>query len=182
MMFSKFFLLSGIALAISTTAHAQSALDLGTTISPTCTAFSLTTNTVNLGTISDPNSPGALNAAAVNKPLSGTTPSITCNGGGTTLSIDANPLTGPVLPSGSAAFFSNIVNYTATINKSGSGDFVQSIASTGISNASSAASATSATIGLVAGNFSIELSGAAAAGTLVAGGYTGTVTIALTPG
>jgi hypothetical protein len=167
---------------VSTHAMAQSALDLGSTISPTCTAFSLTTNTVNLGTISDPSSPGALNAAAVNIALSGTTPSITCNGGGTTLSIDANPLTGPALPSGAATFFSNTVNYTATINKAGGSDFVQTLAPTGISNASSSPSATSSTVGLVAGNFSIALSGAATGAPLIAGGYTGTVTIALTPG
>jgi hypothetical protein len=163
-------------------ASAQSALNMNSKITPSCTAFSAASNSINLGNISDPASPGALKSAAVNVALTSTTPSITCNGGGTTLSIDANPLTGPALPVGVPSTFSNIVNYTATINKSGAGAFVQAIAPTGIANQTTDPSATSSTIGLVASNFSIALSNAAAGGILIAGDYSGTVTIALTPG
>jgi hypothetical protein len=171
-----------LALIATGPACAQSALNMSSNISPTCTALSLVGSPKDLGVISDPSSPGALNVAAVNVALTSTTSSITCNGGGTTLSIDANPLTGPALPSGAPSTFSNIVNYTATINKSGAGAFVQTIAASGIANQTTDANPTSSTIGLVASNFSIALSNAAAGGVLIAGGYNGTVTIALTPG
>ena len=174
--------MSLVALAIGGAVQAQSALDMSSNISPTCTVFSLTSSAVNLGNISDPSSPGALNAAAVNVALSSTTPSITCNGGGTTLSIDANPLTGPALPTGAPSAFSNLVHFKATINKSGTGAFVQTLPSAGIANVSSDTNASSATVGLIASNFSIGLSEAAAAGILIAGGYNGTVKITLTPG
>jgi hypothetical protein len=175
-------ILAALVLVMSGTAQAQSALNVNGTISATCSALTLANSTVNLGVISDPSSPGALNPAAVNVALSSTTPSITCNGGGTTLSIDANPLTGPALPLGVPSTFSNLVNYTATINKSGAGAFVQSLPASGIANSTTDSAATSSTIGLVASNFSIALSDAAAAGILISGGYSGTVTIALTPG
>jgi hypothetical protein len=174
---------STCALLIAGATQAQSALNMNGNISATCTALSLSATSINLGTISDPTNPGTLNASAVNGANVSATPSITCNGGGTTLSIDANPLTGPALPtSAGSAGFSNLVNYTATINKSGASAFVQSIPSAGIANQTTAASASSATVGLIASEFSIALSGAAAAGVLIAGGYSGTVIIALTPG
>jgi hypothetical protein len=177
-----FVLAGSFAFGLAGAAQAQTALNMNGTITATCTAVSLANPTINLGNISDPISPGALNAAAVNIPLTSTTPSITCNGGGTTLSINANPLTGPALPTGVPSTFSNLVNYTATINKSGAGAFVQTIAPTGIANQTTDPSATSSTIGLVASNFSIALSNAAAGGILIAGDYSGTLTIALTPG
>jgi hypothetical protein len=174
-------LLGAIALSITGTAHAQSALNISGTISPSCSVLTLASAPVNLNSISDPSSPGALNAAAVNVLLR-TTPSITCNGGGTTLSIDAAPLLGPSLPAAASSLFSNVVNYTATINKSGSGAFVQNLAATGIENSTTNAGATSSTVGLISSSFSIALSNALASGVLVAGDYNGTVTIALTPG
>lgn len=175
--------LSSCALFIASAAQAQSALNMNGSISATCTVTSLSALPINLGTISDASSPGMLKASAVNGAPVNTTPSITCNGGGTTLSIDANPLTGPALPSSAgSAGFSNLVNYTATINKSGPTAFVQSIPVGGIANQTTAAGASSATVGLIASEFSIALSNAAAAGVLIAGGYSGTVTIALTPG
>jgi hypothetical protein len=175
-------LAASCALAVAGSASAQSALNMGGTISPTCTAFSMTNPTVNLRNISSTTSPGALNTAAVNVTLSSTAPSITCNGGGTTLSINADPLTGPALPLGAPSSFSNIVDYTATINKSGTGAFVQSIPTAGIANATTSTTPTSATVGLVDSSFTIALSGAVAGGVLIAGGYNGTLTIALTPG
>jgi hypothetical protein len=175
-------LASCCAFAFAGAAQAQTALNMNGTISATCTALLLANSPINLGTISDPVSPGALNAAAVNRPLTSTTPSITCNGGGTALSIDADPLTGPALPTGVPSTFSNLVNYTATINKTGADAFVQAIAPSGIANQTTDANPTSSTIGLVASNFSIALSNAAAGGILIAGDYSGTVTIALTPG
>ena len=175
-------LLGAIILSMAGAAQAQSALNMNGTISATCTALTLANSTVILGIISDPSSPAALNAAAVNVELTSTTPSITCNGVGTTLSIDADPLTGPALPVGMPNTFSNLVNYAATINKSGTSAYAQNLAAAGIANATTDAAESSATVDLIARNFSIALSGAAAGGILVSGGYFGTATIALTPG
>jgi hypothetical protein len=175
-------LASGCLLIAASSANAQSALNMNGTISATCTVLSLSKNTVDFGDISDPAGPGVLNAAAINGSLTATTPSITCNGGGTTLSIDAEPLLGPTLPAGAPSSFSRTINYTATISKAGASDFIQILPAAGVANATTASAATNATVGLIAGNFSIALSNAAATGVLIAGGYSGTLTIALTPG
>jgi hypothetical protein len=176
-----FFAATASALLISSAAFAQAPINMNGNISPNCTVLTLAPTSVDLGTISDPTAPGALDASKVNGATASVTPSITCNGGGTTLSIDADPLQGPTLPTNATGSgFSNLVNYTATINKVATG-FVQNMPA-GISNSTTAAGASSGTVGLIASTFSVNLSGAAAAGILIAGGYSGSVTITLTPG
>jgi hypothetical protein len=161
---------------------AQSTVTVNGSIAPKCSTLSPINKA--LGDISG-TAPGSLDASKVNV-SAGSLGAITCNGAGTTISIDANPLEGPALPSGAAAAgFTNTISYTATVNKVGTA-YTSAISTPAVvSSLTSDPAATTATAGLIAGSFTVDLTAAAATGLLIASGtagYSGTITVSLTAG
>jgi hypothetical protein len=166
-------------------AQSSSTITVNGTIASGCTAVTIP-NSANLGTISTTTGVGELDVAKVNVALTGTSASVTCNGAGTTLTVTALPLTGPALPNGTPTGvngFTNTIDYTANVSKP-AGSYVQSLGTVAgiIMSDATTTGATTETVGLVASNLNIDITNAAAIGTLIAGAYTGTVQISLTPG
>jgi hypothetical protein len=154
------------------------------TVAAACTAVSPTTATIPLGALST--GVGAFNASVVNNAGGAYGSTITCNGAGTKLDMTANQITGSVgVPSGAPAIFTNQIDYTAELETVGTG-YAQSPAAPGVLvSDTTGGSGGSQTVGLLSTNVLLDLSGAAlpsGASVLVAGNYTGSVTITLTPG
>jgi hypothetical protein len=125
------------------------------------------------------NADGTLNTGAVNAITASVTGSGVCNGVNTFIELDASPLVGSVaVPSGATAF-ANVINYTAVMGITG---YAQG--GNTWSNSTTAA-ATTGVLGLVnATAVSLDINDAALPGSatlLVAGTYTGSVTVKVTP-
>ncbi|NJR20263.1 MAG: hypothetical protein HC777_01410 [Hyphomonadaceae bacterium] len=171
-----------LALFASPALAQTSSVTINGSIAPACSTLSPFTK--DLGDVSG-STPGSLDISKVNV-SAGSLGTITCNGAGSTISIDANPLVGPALPTGAAAAgFVNEINFTATVNKA-TGAYTSAIAGTAVvSNDTSAATPTVATAGLISGAFTVDITAASAAGILIAsntGGYEGTIVVSLQAG
>ncbi len=182
-----------IALAATATfvagpALAQSSANIiiNGSIAAKCSALALANSSVTIApaNFEDPSAVGALApvfTSAGGIAITNTTSSVTCNGAGTTVTLDAKEMTGPVLPSGAAAGgFSNRIDFTASVDAPG---YAQSKAGAGvIATNASTTTPTTATVGLLASTLNIKVGSAVAGGILVAGGYSGEVALTLTPG
>jgi hypothetical protein len=97
-----------------------------------------------------------------------------CNGTTSTMTVQASPLTGPAT---TATGFTNIVNYTAKAALHGA----PAVFATDDSSVTGAGSPT--TVGVFTDTIDVTLSNASSpTGMLVAGAYTGSVIVTLTPG
>lgn len=128
--------------------------------------------TITLGEMADSN--GLYNSVANGKTA---TLAGWCNGAASTMSVVANPIVLQgvhTTPTG----FTDTVNYTATaaVTPAGAGSPVST------SDSTTAAAAAAATVGLFNGNITVTLSASATpAGQLIAGSYSGTTVVTLTP-
>jgi hypothetical protein len=185
----KNLLIAVTALATLASAPAFAAPQTGTitytgTVAAACSAVSPTTATIALGALST--GVGAFNASVVNALSGNYGATITCNGAGTTIAMTANQITGSVsVPSGAPAAFANQINYDATLGIV-SGGYAQNPASPGVLVTDSTGGlGASQAVGLLMSNISFDLDNAAlpsGASVLVAGNYSGSTTITLTPG
>jgi type 1 fimbria pilin len=169
--------------AFANTAPQNGTVTFTGTVAAACSAVSPTTATIPLGALS--NGVGTFLPGVVDSAGGTYTSSITCNGAGTKLQMTANQITGSVsVPVGAPAAFTNQIDYKAELETVGTG-YAQSPESAGVlvSDATGGTGG-SQTIGLLMSNVALDLSDATigAATTLVAGNYTGSVTITLTPG
>jgi hypothetical protein len=153
-------------------------------IKAACTATSLASTAVIIpaASFSDDLNVGALSSVFTGSKgvaVTGTSALVTCNGAGSTISVDADPMqnkAAPTPPSG----FSRSIDFLATVTAPG---YAQSKAGSGVvaTNLTSSTPTTS-TVGLLASKLDISVSNAVAGGVLIAGTYEGQVTIGLTPG
>jgi hypothetical protein len=185
-------LMAAPALAQSSTAT----VNANGTINAGCSALTIASNFV-LNDMGAAGSVGVLNASVFSGASALASSNITCNGVGTTLGIESTPVQLTTVANRIAenspealAGFSSRVDYTATVERP-VGTYVGLLSSSPVttvgtvgSDASAASGASTVTPGLIAGPLNIKL-GSAAIGaggtTLVAGAYSGSVTLTLTP-
>jgi hypothetical protein len=166
------------ALAAAPAMAQTASVNITGTILPACSGVA--DNSIANVLTSSTTAPGTITNTTANGPTVG----ILCNGAGTTVTVQAGALSGPAVPGGEtgpawAAGFRNTVNYTASLNIVGAG-FTQATALPTDSSTMSGAG-TPVTVGLTNGNFRLELTNIAAAGTLIAGDYSGVTTIVVNP-
>lgn len=179
-----------LAQSITTTVNANGTINAG------CSALTIASNFV-LNDMGTAGSVGVLNASVFSGASALASSAITCNGVGTTLAINSSPveLTNAANriaenSAAAAAGFSSRVDYTATVERP-AGTYVGLLNSTPVttvgtvgSDDSAASDATTVTPGLISGPLNIKLGSAAIGGggtILVAGAYSGSVTLTLTP-
>ncbi len=154
-------------------------------INAKCTASTLASTSVVIPTASfaDPSNVGALASAITGSSgvaITGSSALVTCNGVGTSISLDANPMENSAAPPPPTGF-SKTINYLASITAPG---YAQSAGGSGgvVATNLTTATPTTSTVGLLASKLDISVSNAVAGGVLIAGTYKGQITIGLTPG
>lgn len=182
--------LAATAAFVAAPALAQSSANvvINGSIQAKCSTFSSfadATKTIPAASFEDASNVGALAAAFTGGSgiaITNTVSTVTCNGAGTQITVDATAMTGPTLPSGAgAAGFSNAINFLATVSKDPTG-FAQNVTGNVIATNDTTAVPTTATVGLLASKLNVSVSNAVAGGILVAGDYSGSVAVNLTPG
>jgi hypothetical protein len=174
---------TALATLASTPAFAQQTetVELTAIMGAACTAGPVGGTSIPLGDITGGN-PGELDESKVNVTIGSLGQNIVCNGVNTKLSVQAGALLNQdvgSLPAGAAAAgFSRAVDFTATIDLVG----YTSGADT-VSDSSAAAGDEEVTVGLMDADGTLTLSLAEIKGgdKLIAGAYSGDVTITLTP-
>jgi hypothetical protein len=179
----KKILIAAVALsALSAPAFAETAnVNVTANVGAACTTGIPLNTPLNIGTISS--GVGVLNSALVNAIAVALPGPFVCNGMQTSIAASATNLTGSNVPSTGAisAGFTNVVTYTVDLTKPAAGYVQNPFSSTVVVTATSGAAATVRPVGLVNSGLGIDVNGSAAAGILVAGTYTGTMTLVTTP-